>query len=223
MASTKIIERPDSLSKSAEKHIRDSITKGYFRLGEPLKEAKLSAELGISKTPIREAFAALKLQGLVKILPQRGTFVFTLSEQDVIQLCRYRTILENSALDLALAKDPKALMTTLKQVLADMRVARAADDFQAYLELDAAFHDAFFEHCGNSYLVEGYQKVADIVRTMRTHLSKRPTRTDKSFDEHVRIIQFLDKGHVDAAKEVLEIQITRGERAYSDLAEVKDL
>ena len=109
------LKRPDSLSKIAEETIRDSIVRGIFRLGEPLQEAKLSAELGISKTPIREALAALKLQGLVQIFPQRGAFVFTLSQARVVQLCQYRLVLENAALDLSLGSDPKAFLASLSE------------------------------------------------------------------------------------------------------------
>ena len=93
MAGNFSIKRPDSLSKTAEEHIRKGIISGAFGLGESLQEAKLSSAMGISKTPIREALAALNLQGLVQIIPHRGAFVFTLSQQDVIQLCQYRLIL----------------------------------------------------------------------------------------------------------------------------------
>ncbi|WP_424971631.1 GntR family transcriptional regulator [Dinoroseobacter sp. S76] len=218
MAQVTQIKRPDSLSKSAEDFIRDQIVRGRFQLGEALQEAKLSSELGISKTPIREALAALNLQGLVQIIPQRGAFVFTLSEQDVVQLCQYRTILEHAALDLALERDADQLLSTLDTVLAAMVEARREDDFQLYLDLDADFHDAFFLLCENNYLAEGYKKVGDIVRTIRMHLSRRPHRTDKSFAEHESIVQSLKLGRVSAAKKVLRTQIMRGERAYSDLS-----
>ena len=62
MAETLQIKRPDSLSKIAEDHIRKGIVRGNFQLGETLQESKLSTAMGISKTPIREALAALKLQ-----------------------------------------------------------------------------------------------------------------------------------------------------------------
>lgn len=211
------IKRPDSLSKIAEEHIRESIIRGRFHLGESLQEAKLSTALGISKTPIREALAALKLQGLVKIYPQRGAFVFTLSREAVVQLCRYRLILESAALDLALLEDRDGFLDELQSVLSRMSDARAADAFEQYLDLDADFHEAFFKNCGNAYLRDGYQKVGDIVRTMRTHLSKRPQRTDKSFKEHEAIVTALREARVNTAKNVLKRQITRGERAYADL------
>ena len=79
------IKRPNSLSKIAEDHIRESIVRGRFRMGESLLEVKLSDAMGSSKTPIREALSALNLQGLVQIIPQRGAFVFSLSKQEIAQ------------------------------------------------------------------------------------------------------------------------------------------
>ncbi|MEL7345832.1 MAG: GntR family transcriptional regulator [Pseudomonadota bacterium] len=213
------LKRPDSLSKIAEETIRDRIVQGTFRLGEPLQEAKLSADLGISKTPIREALAALKLQGLVEIFPQRGAFVFTLSQARIVQLCRYRLLLENAALDLSLKSDPKPFLAALSETFKDMTRAKEKNDFQKYLGLDSAFHETFFKHCGNEYLADGYKKVDDVVRTMRTHLSLRPERTDKSYEEHESILRGLASGDVDAAKAVLDTHIRRGERAYQDLTE----
>lgn len=222
MGGDSLIKRPDSLSKTAEEHIRRGIITGAFQLGESLPEIKLSQALGISKTPIREALAALNLKGLVQIIPQRGAFVFRLSQEGVVQLCQYRLILETAALDQALDQSRDTLIGELADVLSGMSEAREADAFDTYLELDAAFHDAFFLHCDNMYLREGYQKVSDIVRTMRTHLSKRIERTAKSYAEHEAILEHLREGKVKAAKTVLKRQITRGERSYSDLIGVRE-
>ena len=217
MAETAQFKRPESLSKIAEEHIRNDIVRGNFRLGESLQEAKLSAAMGISKTPIREALAALKLQGLVQIIPQRGSYVFTLSQENVEQLCQFRLILEAAAMDQAFGAYPAEMTHELKSTVSKMSEAREADAFEAYLELDTDFHDTLFRFCGNDYLQDGYRKVSDIVRTMRTHLSKRPQRIAKSFEEHEAITKHLDEGNVKAAKTILKRQITRGERFYSEL------
>jgi DNA-binding GntR family transcriptional regulator len=211
------LKRPDSLSKIAEEHIRKGIINGTFSLGEKLLESTLSKVIGTSKTPIREALAALNLQGLVQIIPQRGAFVFDLSQESVEQLCQYRLILETAAMTQALDKNSTALLAELEDLVSKMSEARKASAFEEYLELDADFHASFFRHCGNSYLQDGYQNVSDIVRTMRTHLSKRPKRTEKSFKEHAAITDHLRNGKVKAANTVLKRQITRGERSYSDL------
>ena len=216
MTLTTPIKRPESLSEIAEAHIRNSIVRGVFKLGESLPEAKLSAEMGISKTPVREALAALKLQGLVQFFPQRGAFVFTLTKEDVLQLCHYRMILEGAAIDAAMKESPTALISKLDDLLLQMSQAHENSAFDLYLELDAAFHEAFFEFGANAYLKEGYQKVSDIVRTMLTHLSKQPERTSKSFQEHDDILTLLREGKLQPAKDVLNTQITRGIRSYSD-------
>ncbi len=220
MTETLQIKPPESLSKIAEEHIRAGIINGVFRLGESLQEAKLSEALGISKTPIREALAALKLQGLVQIIPRRGAFVFSLSKEDVVQLCQFRLLLETAAMEQALCNDRIALLEDLRNAVSQMAAARQANAFELYLELDAQFHDVFFEYCGNNYLRDGYQKVGDIVRTMRTHLSKRSERTAKSFSEHEAILAYLIEGKINSAAIVLKRQITRGERSYSDLIAV---
>lgn len=212
------IKRPDSLSKFAEEDIRQGIIRGRYQLGDSLPKSRLSAEMGISKTPIREALAVLSFKGLVRIFPQRGAFVFTLSQEDVVQLCGFRMILESAAIDQALKQNADILTDELHQIVSAMSGALEAGKLERYLDLDADFHDAFFKHCGNSYLREGYQKVSDIVRTMRTHLSKTTERTAKSFSEHEAIALHLKEGKLTAARNVLKRQITRGERAYSDLA-----
>jgi len=211
------LKRPDSLSKIAEDQIRNGIVNGTYRLGEKLQEVRLSDAMGISKTPIREALAALNLRGLVQIFPQRGAFVFSLSQDEVEQLCRYRMILEAAAMDAAMDENPTGLIKELTDIVAKMADAREANAFERYLALDADFHNAFFKYGGNDYLRSGYQKVSDIFSTMRTHLSRRPERTAKSFAEHEAIVAHLRAGKVSSARTVLRRQITRGERSYSDL------
>ena len=211
------IKRPNSLSKIAEDHIRESIVRGRFRMGESLLEVKLSDAMGISKTPIREALAALNLQGLVQIIPQRGAFVFSLSKQEIVQLCQFRLLLETAALDQSFAKSPVALVAELENIVIKMATARDTGAFERYLDLDSDFHDAFFNHCRNHYLCEGYNKVSDIVKTMRTYLSKTKHRITKSFEEHQAITELLKNGKLKAAKTVLKTQITRGDRASADL------
>ncbi len=212
------IRRPKSLSDLAAERIRNAIIRGHFDLGASLSEAELTKSLGISKTPIREALAALRLQGLVELVPQRGAFVFCLGPDEVGHLCRYRFMLETNALDLALKTSRESLLSDLSRICEEMEVALQSHDLGWYLKLDAEFHETFFLHCGNDFLHDGYRSVSDIVATLRTHLSQAPDRTKKSFEEHLRILQLVGDGQIAKAKTVLRKQITRGERAYSELS-----
>jgi DNA-binding GntR family transcriptional regulator len=89
-ARTTRLERPKSLTELVKDHVRSRITNGELMMGEALSENVLAAQLGISKTPVREALLQLKLEGLVDIQPQRGSFVFSLAPEEAAEMCQYR-------------------------------------------------------------------------------------------------------------------------------------
>ncbi len=217
----KPIERPRSLSDIAVDNIRNAIIQGTYELGEPLSEATLVQSLGISKTPIREALSILKLEGLISVVPQKGTFVFTLSANEVAQLGRYRYALESTAVDMAMERDSEALVSSLYSICAQMDQAHGRGEMRKYLTLDANYHEVIFENCGNSYLQDGYKFVSGKIAALRTHLSSHPTHTEKSFHEHIKMARMLKKGNLSEAKIILKRHATRGERSYADT--VKDI
>ena len=148
------IDRPPSLAEAVLERLRADIVRGDLPLGQLLSERVLAEKMGVSKTPVREALAQLRSEGLVRIVPQRGAFVFSLSASEVRAICEYRLVLETAALKLTMAREPKALADDLARVINRMERARKAGDREAYLNADTAFHAAFFEHCGNSYFSE---------------------------------------------------------------------
>lgn len=212
----KRIKAPDSLCDIAASAIREAIITGRYGLGEAISENSLSELLGISKTPIREALAKLKHEGLVTIVPRKGTFVFTMSVDEVAQLGFYRFTLEATALELAMANHREDLLATLKSISTAMVAARSAGKTADYLGLDGQYHNAILERCDNLYLVEGYQAIVGRTEALRTHLSRHPTHTEKSMGEHVEMVDLLEKGDMTAAKQVLKRHVTRGERTYKD-------
>ena len=87
------ITRPKSLTEIVVCELRKRIIYGRLQLGEALSENALAAELGISKTPVREALLQLKLERMVDVLPQRGTYVFRMAADQVIMISELREIL----------------------------------------------------------------------------------------------------------------------------------
>ena len=211
------IERPQSLSESAADHIREAIIRGEFHLGEALTESSLSKLLGISKTPVREAFASLKREGLLQGDSQKGARVFTLTADQLRQLCAYRFTLEASALELALEQFPDGLIKRLTGICNNMETAHLTDDFDGYMHLDRDFHDTFFEFSGNQFLQHGYRSVSHKVSTLRTHLSRAPKRIDKSYAEHLEITKHLKANNLKKATRVLRKQIDRGSNAIDEI------
>ena len=127
----KPIERPASLTESTVKRLREAIISGALELGQPLSERQLAELLEVSKTPVREALAQLRREGLVRILPQRGAFVFTLSQQEVVEICEVRQALEASALRLAMERHPDGFRNALESMVQRMQRAPSRRDVNA--------------------------------------------------------------------------------------------
>jgi DNA-binding GntR family transcriptional regulator len=190
----RVLERGPSLTDQAAQEIRARIVRGVFQLGEPLSEIALANELGVSKTPVREALMELKRQGLVEVHPQRGTFVFEMDATQVRKLSELRAILETAALKLAIANDAPGLRTRWQRIVEEMRAALAQADAERYRTLDGEFHRVMFELAGNPYLLEAFDLIAFRVQALRNRLSLDPTLNSTSFDEHVALAAMVPEG-----------------------------
>ncbi|MEM8853723.1 MAG: GntR family transcriptional regulator [Pseudomonadota bacterium] len=215
------IARPKSLTESVTEHLRAQIVSGELGLGEHLSERRLAEALEVSKTPVREALVQLRGEGLVQIIPQKGAVVFTLSAREVIEICEFRLALETAALRLALERDRKGLHGAIAAVVGRMEKAMKAGRTTDYLDLDTAFHAAFFAHCGNTYLRESYERYAGKIAALRTHLAQKPSHTRLSFDEHVRLRDVFADGTLEEVTDILGEHIGRTRATYA--AEVEDI
>jgi DNA-binding GntR family transcriptional regulator len=209
------LERPKSLRELALEYLRDRIVDGTFQMGQVLSERKSSEELGVSKSPVREALAQLRDEGLVHIEPQKGARVFTLSEDEVIQICDFRQAIESASFELALQRDPTCLAKDMDKVVQKMAAKKAADDEDAYIALDNEFHQLIFEHAGNDYLTASYTRYVGKIAALRKLLSQLPRHTDLSFDEHRAIAEAVRKGDLMEIKALLAEHIDRTRKAYN--------
>ena len=103
------VRRPQSLTTLVTDQIRDLIISDKLALGEQLSEKDLSEQLGVSRTPVREAFQRLEMERLVEIRPQRGTYVFRYDITELREISELREILETGALRMAIAHHPDLL------------------------------------------------------------------------------------------------------------------
>jgi DNA-binding GntR family transcriptional regulator len=203
-----------SLADQAAERIRRHIVKGDYQLGEALSETTLAAELGVSKTPIREALLRLKTEGLVDIQPQRGTFVFSMGTAEVRALSEFRDVLESAALSMAMRKDAAALGADLAKIVADMEHALEQDDAGAYREHDSSFHDCIIRCCSNPYLADAYAPIAFRVQTLRNLLSRDPALNARSLTEHMVISRAVASGDEEKAVKLLRAHMDGTAAAY---------
>src|SRR5258708_2618505 len=104
------LARPRSLTEMVIAEIRELIVSGRLPLGEQLSEGALAEQLGVSRTPVREAFLRLETERLVEVRPQRGTFVFQYDATELREICELREGLETGCLPITLARDRPPLI-----------------------------------------------------------------------------------------------------------------
>lgn len=209
VATSLLLERPQLLADLAVERIRTAIVDGVLALGAQVSEAQLAQELGVSKTPVREALLRLKGEGLVEIHPQRGTFVFRLQPEQVSQLCRYRAMIETAALREAAAENRAPLLKEMSRCLTEMRAAEKARDLPALARIDMDFHGQFLAFCPNEYLKSGYAVLRSQLRALR-HRSP----IANAVQSHKVLVDAVAGNDIDSACNLLVGHVIENEPRY---------
>jgi DNA-binding GntR family transcriptional regulator len=209
------IDRPRSLTATVTERLRQAIIDSELPLGSELSEVGLAAKLGVSRTPVREALSLLQLQGMVNIIPQKGSYVFLPTEQDIIDVCEYRIVIELRAVSFSMARGREATLAVLRQALALMVEARTQRNPIAYSRADTIFHEAFIKNCRNRYLQDGYALAAGPIATLRTHLSVPLAGVqERSFVEHQQIAAAFESGDIVGIESILTRHILGTRESY---------
>ncbi len=214
-------EKPKSLTESVLEHLRSEIISGRLELGAAISERRLAEQLNVSKTPVREALAQLRNEGLVNILPRKGVYVFSLSAAEVVAICDFRVAMESAALKLALERAPEAFVDDIRRIVAEMERCQVKGDIPGYLALDTDFHAAAFRHCDNHYLSDSYERYAGKISALRTHLAAKPLHTKLSFEEHKDLLEAFASRDIDEVVPTLLKHIGRTKNTYE--ASVDDI
>lgn len=130
-----------TLGEQAAQRLRQAIAAGHFRAGTRLVETEIAQELGLSRSPLREAFFLLEREGLIVRHPRRGAVVRGLSHKETEEILSLRTLLETFAVDRALNNMTPEAAEHLRALVRDMRQRAAAGDGVGLSELDAEFHE----------------------------------------------------------------------------------
>lgn len=210
------LKRSKTLTELAAERLRKAIIDNEYMLGEPLSESLLAESMGTSKTPVREALALLKIEGLVNIVPQKGTFVFTLSIEDVKKLIELRYILESAALKLAFERNRDLFKVTLGGIVLSMRNSLKINDLEKYLYNDAKFHSCFFDLCDNKYLADAYLQISTMSAALRTRISYQPSHPVKTCEEHETIYNYIVNDQLEKATVELHYHFSSFEKFYAE-------
>ncbi len=167
ISSLKALDRPQSLGDRVYLTLREYLRAGRVNTGQPLQEVALAAQLGVSRTPVREALARLASEGLLQS-DGRSFVMPALSEADIDDIYELRLLLEPEAVRQVAVRvsSPKQLQP-LREQLAIMAAADAAGDTAAFTEANYRYRTAWMELVPNQRLVRAIELYADHVRYLR--------------------------------------------------------
>ena len=198
-----------SMRDKAYRILRDKIVACELLPGSSLNERDLVEQIGVSRTPIREAFHRLEMENLVTIVPQRGAFVCEITAQVIQDIYQLREMLEPQLIRMATDDIPDS-------VLADFRSAFLALQPDAYDELariDNVFHLTVVDRIGNDYLRQLMDNMYAQNERIRYHLTRLPRRLQETVAEHVGIIDAMLAHDPEGAAEKMHAHLINSRKA----------
>ena len=209
------IDAPKSLASLVAQRLREAIIDGQFALGEMIPEETLATSFGVSRTPVREALNQLQSLGLVTVRPQRGSYVFSPSEADIADLCEFRCVMEPRSAQLAWSHDRAATILALQSAIDDMDGACQQTDAVRYSRADTRLHEAFVNHCGNSYMQAAYSTAGAKIAALRTHLSApSDVLHPRGMEQHKHLLVLFRDGEFAAFEALMREHVSGTRESY---------
>jgi DNA-binding GntR family transcriptional regulator len=201
--------RPDrrKMTDWVWEELREAIIELRLRPGEPLREVALAEQLGVSKTPLREAFARLEQEGLVETTSFKGAVVTGYSERDLNEIYELRALLEGAAARAAAERSTDDTLDALRDLVVRSRELRDVGDLVGLAELLGRFDLIVYAQVTN-------ERIAALIENLRAHLTRIgklteaiPGRVEASVEEHAAIVDALVARDPDEAERLMRVHI----------------
>ncbi len=201
----------------------DEIMLGTLAPGDKLSEGRLAKTFGVSRMPVREALIELSRRGMVRVVPQVGTFVTELSTAEVVAQLEVREALEVQAARLLAERATEPVLTKLQTLLQTMQDAAESGNARTYVALDEAFHATIMQATQNPALNEHYRILTQALHREYLSLvvSASHGRMSRSLAEHQRVMECLTAGDVEAAEAAMREHVGRGREELRQALEAR--
>jgi DNA-binding GntR family transcriptional regulator len=188
---------------------KDRVLDSTFAGGDFITEGEIAGALGMSRTPVREAFLRLEGEGLLRLYPKRGALVVPVSVGEVEAVMETRMLVERFALDKVLANGPSEILArAMDEAIAQQEERIAAGDADGFVAVDREFHTTFVTAAGNPIITGLYDSLRDRQQRMIiTSLLRDEQRTASILVEHRSLADALRRGDRAAAQEILEAHL----------------
>ena len=196
-----------SLSAKVFRKLREDILSGKYQPEEELKEQVIADELGVSRTPVREALRQLELERLIRIVPNRGAFVEGITTKDVKDIYQIRMLLEGLCASWAAQNVTEEQLQELEEnvYLAEFHASKG--NWAQMVELDNRFHEIIYQASGSkelNHVLSDYHQYLIRVRSASLH---NPSRVKECKEEHRKIVEALKLRDPKAAEEAASTHI----------------
>lgn len=191
-----------SLSSRVFRAIREDILSGKYQTNEELKEKTIGDELGVSRTPVREALRQLELEGLVSIIPNKGAYVVGITQKDMRDIYEIRSRLEGLCAKWAAENITKEQLDELEEIvfLADFHVKKG--NAEQLVELDNKFHETLYEACNSKELRHVLSDFHHYLQRVRKVTLTDENRAKESNKEHMMIVEALKEHNAELAEKL---------------------
>ena len=202
-----------SLANRVYQQIEKNILSGVYKAGEIISESKLSEELGVSRTPIREAIARLENDKLIGITPS-GTVVLGITDEDVADMFAVKRALEPMVVKMAAMNISDEDLAKLKEILDQQEFYQEKKNIEKVRNLDTQFHDIIYSASGSPIFQAVLSPIHHKLMKYRKDSLTNEGRSRYSIEEHVKIYEAIQAGN---QEKIEELVLKHVDQAYKSI------
>ena len=203
------IQNHRPLREMVYEELKMQILTGAIVPGTRMMEVELAKEIGVSRTPIREAIRKLEKEGLVTIEPRRGAYASQISTEDMVEILEVRQNMEGLAAFFAASRMKPEQLTELKDVSEHYNTAVQVGNMEEMIKHDTRFHRIIVESCNNKILVQMIEQLQELVLRFRYIYYDNFRRAENMPEEHQLILDAIESGNAEAARSAADVHIDR--------------
>ncbi|MDA8440811.1 MAG: GntR family transcriptional regulator [Peptococcaceae bacterium] len=208
--------------------LREAIIGGVLKPGERLMEIQLAEEMGVSRTPVREAIRKLELEAFVVMIPRKGAYVAGISLKDIADVFEIRAALEGLAAGLSAERITDEELEEMERLLVRKAEIIENNNLDLIVEVDTAFHAIMYKASRNERLVQILSNLREQIQRFRATSLAVPGRMREALEEHRMITEALSERNVTLAQQLATEHIENAENVMLESlrnhhAVIKDL
>ncbi len=203
--------------------LREAIISGVLKPGERLMEIQLAEELGVSRTPVREAIRKLEMEGFVVMIPRRGTYVADISIKDINDVFEIRTALDVLAAGLAAERISDEELEEMERMMVEIAEYAEEGDMDKIVEADTRFHDVLYKASRNERLVGIVSNLREQITRLRATSMNYPGRLTQMLEEHKCLVEAIAARDVEGAQRLAREHLENAEQTLlREIAEIAE-